>query len=712
MVATIGPPNRGAPRRAASDSDQDSEVPTAVESRAPVVLAAGTVLGRYVVLEHIGAGGLGDVHAAYDPQLDRKIALKLLRPDPHVRKAFGDPTERLLREAQAMARVHHPNVVTVHDVGTFDGQVFLAMEFVPGVTLGKWARDPARDWRDVRDAFLQAGRGLVAAHEAGLVHRDFKLANVIVGEAPAGARRGPGRVVVLDFGLAKAFDAEPTPDREPSRISSSSLLDRDMTRVGFLAGTPPYMAPELYAGSTGTPASDQFAFCVALYNALYGALPFECPSVEEQLQAIERGLGAPPRTERKVPAWLHRVLARGLDRSPARRHRDMRAVLDALVLDARRRRRRLLGMAMALPLGGAVVGAVPWALQSPPSQVERDRVEQLAGEARAAAARGYYVFPPVDDPEGRTAYRTVLELETQGGAIGPDADRVAQELRAEMSATLTRLGDAYYEREGGAPFAIDFYAAALVFEPDNAHAASRASLSLGQLEDLRGKAANGAFTPTELAAAEPLTVLADTDEQSRTQKVRALYRRERGSAASTRARLQGLLEPGERDVAEASEQAAIVAAPPSASVPAPASTPQSLAPAPIVRTPTTTAAPDDRVAAAREAKAGEAALRKGELAEAESRFHRALAAQRGNADALAGLAQIHFERGDYDKAVQLATRAAAAAPRSARIRILLGDAHFKVLAYDEARRAYRRAAELGSAAAEGRLARLDKLTGP
>jgi tetratricopeptide (TPR) repeat protein len=207
-------------------------------------------------------------------------------------------------------------------------------------------------------------------------------------------------------------------------------------------------------------------------------------------------------------------------------------------------------------------------------------------------------------------------------------------------------------------------------------------------------------------------VLADDDRGSRTEKVRALYRRRSGTAASTRARLEGLLDPGERDVASASEQEGLQAVA-KASPPAPTgSSPTKDEPAPADPgdAKATAATAGDAALAAREVKAGQLALKKGELAEAESRFHRALEARRNDADALAGLAQIRFERGDYDKAVRFAMRAADAAPRSARIRILLGDAHFKVLAYDAARRAYERAQELGSSVADERLARLDKLT--
>ena len=153
-------------------------------------LTQGARIGRYVVLGLLGRGGMGEVYAAYDPELDRKIAVKLLRAArPHA-EALADGETRLLREAQAIARLSHQNVVVVFDVGTFSDSVFIAMEFVEGHTVGYWLQARPRRWREVLDVFIAAGRGLVAAHAAGLVHRDFKPDNVMITEERAGARDG------------------------------------------------------------------------------------------------------------------------------------------------------------------------------------------------------------------------------------------------------------------------------------------------------------------------------------------------------------------------------------------------------------------------------------------------------------------------------------------------------------------------------------------
>ncbi|MBC8070542.1 MAG: serine/threonine protein kinase, partial [Deltaproteobacteria bacterium] len=168
--------------------------------RGPTFLLRGDVLGRYVVLDKLGSGGMGIVYAAYDPELDRKVAVKLIRPG--VRGRTEVARARLLREAQALARLSHPGVVAVHDVGTFEDQVFVAMEFVDGVDMAQWARRGKRSWRDVLGIVRQAGEGLAAAHAAGVIHRDFKPENVLIGN--------DGRPRVLDFGLALTAGPEPT----------------------------------------------------------------------------------------------------------------------------------------------------------------------------------------------------------------------------------------------------------------------------------------------------------------------------------------------------------------------------------------------------------------------------------------------------------------------------------------------------------------------
>ena len=263
-------------------------------------------LGHYQLLAPIGAGGFGTVYAAHDPRLARKVAIKLLHPE----HAASHP-ELLLREAQAMARLSHPNVVTVHDIGTYNvetserGGLFVVMELIDGETLQAWLTAAPRPWPVIVETFLAAGRGLAAAHAIGLVHRDFKPGNVLLGS--------DGSVRVADFGLAHRCDEGP----EPGAAGRS--------------GTPAYMAPELFEPDAAPgPAADQFAFCVALFEALHGVQPFPTLGLPARLRAIGAGEHAPVREDSEVPAWLQATIVRGLNSDPTRRHASMLELLHAL----------------------------------------------------------------------------------------------------------------------------------------------------------------------------------------------------------------------------------------------------------------------------------------------------------------------------------------------------------------------------------------------
>jgi serine/threonine-protein kinase len=306
-------------------------------------LPRGARVGRYVIVECIGAGAMGVVYAARDPDLGRRVALKVLRPDGAGGEASRGARERLLREAQAMAQLSHPNVITIYDVGTFENRVFLAMELVEGGTLGDWLRASARSWRDVVDVFRRAGYGLQAAHAAGLVHRDFKPDNVLVG--------ADGRVQVTDFGLARSA-GEALSDK--SGREDAPDLPVTMTRTGALVGTPAYMAPEQLAREVADCRSDVFSFCVAFYEALHGERPFWGANLEELARAIERGNVRAAPAGARVPAWLRRVVVRGLRASPAQRYGAMRDLLDALDAGLSRTRRSVYGAALA---GAVVAGA-------------------------------------------------------------------------------------------------------------------------------------------------------------------------------------------------------------------------------------------------------------------------------------------------------------------------------------------------------------------
>ena len=316
-------------------------------------LAQGDLVGRYVVLGSLGAGAMGIVHLAYDPELDRRIALKLLhsRPEEPGGSAGAERT-RLLREAQAMAKLAHPNVVTVHDVGQHEGTVFLAMELIEGCTLKAWlARRPRRPWRETVDVLIRAGRGLAAAHRVGLVHRDFKPDNVMVGLV--GDRID--RVVVMDFGLARPESNE----SNESPVSTMELsapkvpaLASELTADGAIVGTPAYMPIEQLAGRRTDGRSDQFAFCVTLYEALYGQRPFVGNDLAALTYAIVEGRLEDPPADARVPRWIHRVIERGLQSEPDDRFPTMDDLLAALARDPGRRVRAWIAAGCAVAIAG------------------------------------------------------------------------------------------------------------------------------------------------------------------------------------------------------------------------------------------------------------------------------------------------------------------------------------------------------------------------
>lgn len=318
----------------------------------PPRLARGETVGRYVIVDTLGQGGMGVVYAAYDPELDRKVALKLLRPGPGDEADSAGFRDRLLREAQAMARLRHPNVIKVYDVGTKPGALFVAMELIDGTTLGAWLKERRRSWREIVDVFRKAGAGLAAAHEAGLVHRDFKPDNVLIS-------RG-GDVVVTDFGLARAIDPAPSPlplplqSPEPASSSPSSPLNTPLTVTGALVGTPIYMAPEQLYGVAVDARADVYSYCTALYEGLFGRRPYDARTIDELRRQVTLGRVREPDGAR-CPAWVRRIVMRGLRIQPDARYPSMRALLDDLARDPAARWRRVSAAAGALLLVAALL---------------------------------------------------------------------------------------------------------------------------------------------------------------------------------------------------------------------------------------------------------------------------------------------------------------------------------------------------------------------
>jgi tRNA A-37 threonylcarbamoyl transferase component Bud32 len=348
---------------------------------------------------------MGEVYAAYDHELDRKVAVKLLRVKPGNGVSLAEGRQRTLREAQAIARLSHSNVVIVYDVGTFEDQVFIAMEFVDGNTVTYWLQAQQRTWREIIKVFMAAGRGLQAAHDKELVHRDFKPDNVMVTR--------DGQVRVMDFGLARQVSAEgpEADDQRPTQrtlaeavaaigedeglstvvinhdapdgpdtmeMQNSALFDNQLTRTGAMMGTPAYMAPEQFLGTATDARTDQFSFCIALYEALYGERPFGGNSMFALTANVVQGNVKEAPDATKVPPWVRRILLRGLRPNADERFPSMKALLEALEKDpaVALRRRALTVAALLLPL--AVGLGVRQSVASHQS-VCRGAVDRLAG---------------------------------------------------------------------------------------------------------------------------------------------------------------------------------------------------------------------------------------------------------------------------------------------------------------------------------------------
>jgi predicted Ser/Thr protein kinase len=311
-------------------------------------------VGRFVLLRELAAGGSGVVYEARDPGLERTVAVKVLRPEAR------DQQERLLREARSLARLSHPNVVTVHEVGTFEGGVYVAMELVEGRTLRQWLDQP-RSTAEIVSVLLQAARGLEAAHARGVVHRDFKPENILVGN--------DGRVRVVDLGLAGAAASS---TEGPAATDGAIRL----TQSGDVMGTPAYMAPEQFRGVAIDPRADQFAFCVVAHEALAGSRPFPGDDFQSiRARVLAGDLGPPPRA---VPRALWSVIERGLEREPSARHTDMGRVIERLESWTRSRRSRRQRWALAAVVA---TGAFAWAhaiATTSRQDVDADAPEALA----------------------------------------------------------------------------------------------------------------------------------------------------------------------------------------------------------------------------------------------------------------------------------------------------------------------------------------------
>jgi len=313
-------------------------------------MTTGASIDRYLVIDRLGEGGMGVVLRAYDPKLQREVALKLIRNRGRSERSESAKA-RLMREAQTMARLAHPNVVPVFDVGAHGDDLFVAMELVEGDNLRGWLRQRDRSVTEIVDAFIQASEGLHAAHAEGLVHRDLKPGNLLVGN--------DGRVRVVDFGLARAVGSD-TADSHHSGIGdvagNQDHLTAPLTEVGSVVGTPAYMAPEQHRGTAADHRSDQYSLCLTLYEAVYGRRPFD--ATNNAALARQKTDGPPMVGERKgVPRGLVRLIRRGLQPDPEARFASMAEVALAL-----RRLRSRQSVAVGASVAVVAVGLGVWAI--------------------------------------------------------------------------------------------------------------------------------------------------------------------------------------------------------------------------------------------------------------------------------------------------------------------------------------------------------------
>ncbi|HEY3450245.1 MAG TPA: serine/threonine-protein kinase, partial [Myxococcales bacterium] len=402
-------------------------------------LARGSSVGRYLVLDLIGEGGMGAVYSAYDPDLGRKVAIKLVKlsgQDP------GQARARLVREAQAMARVSDPNVLAVFDAGELGDEFFMAMELVDGASLWAWQKQASRSRREILKAYLAAGAGLWAAHREGLVHRDFKPENVLVGK--------DGRVRVADFGLAHS---DPCAGPPLDELPPTNCSVQAATIAGAVCGTPAYMAPEQFLGEATDARTDQFSFCAAMWEALAGQAPFggdDFASLRKHVLAGELLPPVLPLTRRQRSA-----LARGLSRDPQDRFGDMGELLAILRYDWTRQAGRIAGWVVAAVAAGALgLGALALHYDRTRCEREADSAAQAAWNPsrRAAVAEslGTSGLAPAsveqalavldaDSEEWKQSQRSACLNRRDGGPSAQGAGRCLERHALRVGTTIANL---------------------------------------------------------------------------------------------------------------------------------------------------------------------------------------------------------------------------------------------------------------------------------
>ena len=718
---------------------------------------------RYKLLRWLGEGGMGVVYLAEHVDIERKVALKILRFDlsqqADIAQVFRD-------EARAASRIGSPNIVEIYDFGELsDGRLFFCMELLDGGDLVPDTEETCMEPERLIPIMRQMCKGLYAAHRSGIVHRDIKPENVIVID-----KDGRKDVVKLvDFGISTMLAA----GREEGQAS--------------IAGTPHYMAPEQISGGTFDGRLDQYSLGCMAYELLVGVPPFLADEMDDLLRMQLSELPKPPsqvRPDRTIPADLEAVIMRCIEKEIGGRYADM-ADLEAALCEAQiaagistawddlplpedidpARREKLL-REMPSPVGEmigepkrsflwplvagafAIVAAfaIWFALSAgQPNDQERDQIEQLTIAARNAAARTYYVYPPISDPDTATAYRKVLELEDLEGGARSHGVKRGTDLRTEFSGILFGLGDKYWENQNTRGFAREYYVQAWMFDETNQKALERAGLTPGMAAQIKEMAASGNWNDAQLATAGWLSALAEEDQAKQQALVDELladaedvspladaagrdFLRSKGMKAPAKARKQSE-EPASGDADAADSDGPIDAAAGTDGGEAGATDGTGEAGASeggdeelvLDETPTGTStkkrtkkkkkdseielnrAKKDPERARELAEEGQAALRAGQRSKAEKLFHQAISYDSRNAKALMGLSDVYFDTGKSQKAVLYAEKAVRASPGNAGYRLKLGDAYYKVLAYRDALSAYQKAKDLGSSRADKRI---------
>lgn len=364
---------------ATPSSDEFAEAVGSLPAALPHRRENAASIGRFLLLRKLGEGGMGEVYLGYDEKLDRKVAIKLLLAS----NAPEDSQKRTIREAQALARLSHPNVVAIYEVGQMGGDVFVVMEHIDGVTLLDWQNEPSRTVEEILQAYILAGRGLAAVHASGMIHRDFKPHNAMIDHR--------GRVRILDFGLAHARGSTIAKPNEDPR---SNALTSQLTVDGAIAGTPAYMSPEQFMGGDLDARSDQFSFCVALYEALYKQLPSGTNTKNKiKIPALVESFVAPPERV-DIPSQISKAIMRGLSKESSGRFPDMDELLQQLEFAPRTdptgqaRQRILYGIFLFMTMGA-------WAM-APETLFTRQNLPRtvvfMTITVAAVGALGAYVF--------------------------------------------------------------------------------------------------------------------------------------------------------------------------------------------------------------------------------------------------------------------------------------------------------------------------------